>query len=279
VIEPISSGDDPRLEPYRRVGDPGWLRRQGLFVAEGRFLVGRLAAERPHDIASVLVTPSALTALAPALPAVSVFVAAPAILERITGFNFHRGCLAIAARPAPAALTAFDAARRLVVLERVGNPDNVGGIFRSAAALGADGVVLDPGSGDPFYRKAVRTSMGAVLRLPHAVADRWPSALEDLRSAGFLVAALSPSAPAAVTVDAFVRGLDRRERIAVMAGSEGEGLTPSALALADVAVRIPIDERSDSLNVVVAVAIVLERLRNRDRADRGDDSGPADHPR
>jgi len=152
------------------------------------------------------------------------------------------------------------AARRLVVLEGVGNPDNVGGIFRSAIALGVGGILLDPTSGDPWYRKALRTSMGAILRLPFARVDPWPAELGRLRPLGFRVVALSPSG--SVTIDECAAGLDGTSRIAFMAGAEGPGLSDAAMAQADITVRIPVDPLTDSLNVVVAVAIALARIRS-----------------
>jgi tRNA G18 (ribose-2'-O)-methylase SpoU len=256
LIETIDRKDDPRLEAYRHVGDPQWLLGRGLFVAEGRIVVERLLRQRTCPLTSVLVTRAALEALAPAFPGdLTVFVAEPSIVHDITGFNFHRGCLALAARPQKSALSAFADAGLLVVLEGVSNPDNVGGIFRSAAALGAEGVVLDPSCGDPLYRKAIRTSMGAVLSLPFATIEPWPEGISALRRMGFTTVALAPAG--AVTVYDLAATLASGTRVALMAGAEGSGLTAPALAEADVAVRIPIDPRRDSLNVVVAVSIAL----------------------
>jgi tRNA G18 (ribose-2'-O)-methylase SpoU len=270
----IDDPNDPRLIPYRHVGDPVWLRARGLFVAEGRLVVARLL-DVGYPIESVLVTPAAGAALDPArLQGCVVLVAPPSIVNGVTGFNFHRGCLAIAPRLAPLPLDAFTAARRVVILEGVGNPDNVGGVFRSAAALGADGVLLGPGVGDPLYRKAMRTSMGAALRLPFAPLEPWPDALASIRPMGFQIVALTPAGTTAL--EQFAEGLDPGMRLAILAGAEGPGLTGAALSAADVTVRIPVDARSDSLNVVVAVSIALERLRHvrrepedRDRTETG----------
>lgn len=259
MIHEIETADDPQLAPYRHVGDPAWLRARGVFVAEGRLVVSRLIASG-CAVESVLVTPTARAALDPTqLERCTVFVAPQSLVNVVTGFKFHRGCLAIAPRRPTLDLDAFALAQRLVILEGVGNPDNVGGIFRSAAALGADGVLLGPGTGDPLYRKAVRTSMGAVLRLPFATIDRWPNALQHLRAMGFRIAALSPGG--AVAIDEFTADVAPGARIALMAGAEGSGLTAAAVAAADISVRIPVDPRSDSLNVVVAVSIALQRLR------------------
>jgi tRNA G18 (ribose-2'-O)-methylase SpoU len=260
LIAHVNREDDPRLEPYRHVGDPARLEALGLFVAEGRLLVERLIEQGGFAVDSVLVTPAAFRALEPRLdPAWVVLVAEPAIVDGVTGFKFHRGCLALVRRPRqPLPLAAFAHARRLVVLEAVGNPDNIGGIFRSAAALFADAVLLDPTCGDPFYRKAVRTSMGAVLRLPSTRVDPWLPGLATLHDMGFTVAALTPGGE--LTIDELAARLPPDARLAFLAGAEGHGLSTAALAAADATVRIPVDARSDSLNVVVAVSIALQRL-------------------
>lgn len=248
--------DDARLEPYRHVGDPSWLQTQGLFVAEGRLVVQRLLETPRFAIDSILLTAAAHRALEARLaPHLPILVADQAIVNGVTGFNFHRGCLALVHRPEPSGVAVLAGARRVVVLEGIGNPDNIGGIFRSAAALGADAIVLDPGCGDPYYRKAVRTSMGAVLRLPFVRLDPWPDGLEALRAMGFTLAALSPVG--ATRVDEFARRLAPDASVALLAGAEGAGLTRAAQAMADATVRIPIDARSDSLNVVMAVSIAL----------------------
>jgi tRNA G18 (ribose-2'-O)-methylase SpoU len=258
LIEQIDRDDDPRLQSYRHVGDPQWLQNHGLFVAEGRLVVRRLIDHGQYQVVSILVTPAAHRAHAfPDTSNLPVYVADQPIVYGVTGFNFHRGCLAIVRRLAPIPLSAFASARTVVVLEGVGNPDNIGGIFRSAAAFGADGVILDPTSGDPLYRKAVRTSMGAVLRLPFTRAESWPDALETLRGMGFAVVALTTTGSS--TVDELATSSRVGSRIALLAGAEGAGLTDAAQRRADMTVRIPIDSRSDSLNVVVAVSIVLHR--------------------
>ena len=270
----LSREDDPRLRNYCHVGDPAWLEQHGLFVAEGRLVVERLLSvtggeltlrgtEIEHDgfvVDSVLTTPAAFRALEPRLdPAWLVLVAEPSIVEGVTGFKFHRGCLALVRRPGQSRpLSGFAQARRLVLLEAVGNPDNIGGIFRSATALGADAVLLDPACGDPFYRKAVRTSMGAVLRLPSARIDPWLPGLATLRDMGFAIVALSPTGER--TLESFAATMSANGPLALVAGAEGYGLSTATIAAADVTVRIPVDPRSDSLNIVVAVSIALSRL-------------------
>ena len=260
MIDRIDRPDDLRLVPYAHVGDPDWLRREGLFVAEGRFVVERVIDAERYRIASIVVTPAAHRALADRLAGVDapVFICDQEALNGVTGFNFHRGCLALVERPAPRPLTALASARRVVALEGVGNPDNVGGIFRSAAALHADGVIVGPATGDPLYRKSIRTSMGAVLTLPWTIADDWNDTLGQMRAAGCRILALTPRADAAPLEEAKVL---RSERLVLLLGSEGSGLSGVALGLADVHVRIPIASGLDSLNVTIAASIALYALR------------------
>ena len=259
----------PGLTAYRDVGDPAALERKGLFVAEGRLTVERLLDEGRFEIESVAVTPAAAQALALALqrhPEVAVHVCEPSALEGITGIDFHRGCLALARRPAaPMPLGAFAAFPRLIALEGVGNPDNVGGLFRVALALGAGGVLLDRTSADPLYRKAIRTSMAASLRVPFTRVEPWPAALDELKSRGFRVVALTPD-PGAPSIDDYV--VEPGSRLILMVGSESTGLQPESMDYADLRLRIPIDPRADSLNVVVAAGIALSRLLLRDASRR-----------
>ena len=264
----IASVDDPRLDDFRNVSDPSLMRDRGLFVAEGRLAVERLLGSR-FRTRSLLVIESALAALEPALAvrgddgALDLHVADSSQLRRVTGFRFHRGCLALGERPAPggddAELPPAAPGRPLVVLDGVSDPDNVGSIFRNAAAFGAAGVVLSPACADPLYRKAIRTSMGTTLQLPFRVADEWPVALAQIRDEGTPVAALTPMEPA-VDIEAFVR---RRAGVgvALLLGNEGDGVSRSALDLCDERVRIDIDPAVDSLNVATAAAIALQRLR------------------
>jgi tRNA G18 (ribose-2'-O)-methylase SpoU len=262
MIHWIASADDERLEPYRHVGDPEWLRQRDLFVAEGRLVVSRLLDLDRFTIASILVNRAAHDALLTQLSPVDaeIYVCDDATLVGITGFNFHRGCLALAVRPAPIRLDALMNASRLLALEGVGNPDNVGGLFRTAAAFGVDGVLLNATSGDPLYRKAIRTSMGAALKLPWVRSDEWLADLGRLRDRGFMVIALTPHESAIPLAD-LARELDPRRRLVLLAGAEGPGLLDDTLARADARVRIPIAPAVDSLNVVVAAGIALERLR------------------
>jgi tRNA G18 (ribose-2'-O)-methylase SpoU len=249
------------VDALRLVGDSAALERAGLFVAEGRLIVERLLLHGGFRMHSVAVTPPAAAALAPIFaqrPDVPVFICEPRQLEVITGFDFHRGCLALAWRPTDIApLEAFLEARRLVAVEGVGNPDNVGGLFRAAFAFGAEGVLLDPATGDPLYRKAIRTSMGATLQVPFTRLSSWPDELGRLRARGFRVLALTPH-PDAIPLQQVTAAAD--DRLVIVVGSEGSGLTSASMTQADIRVRIPIDPRADSLNVVVAAGIALDRL-------------------
>jgi tRNA G18 (ribose-2'-O)-methylase SpoU len=193
---------------------------------------------------------------------VTAFVCDTQDFEQLTGYDFHRGCLALVSRPAPMPLEALIAhARSLVVLEDVANVDNIGSVFRNAAAFGVDGIVLSHGCGDPFYRKAIRTSMAATLRVPFVTAapgEGWTTVLTQLRARGFQIAALTLNARAQ-TLDAFARE-PRAEKLALLVGAEGRGLGAEAEAIADVRVRIPIRADIDSLNLSVATGIALHRL-------------------
>jgi tRNA G18 (ribose-2'-O)-methylase SpoU len=260
-MDDLSPPSDPRLAPYSKIGDAEWLRRQGLFVAEGRFVVERLIDARRFAIESILMTPAARRALSSQVDAAGapVLVVSPEAMRSVTGFNFHRGCLALARRPAMPGIDAwFGTEGVLLVLEAVGNPDNIGGLFRTAAAFAAQGILVNAASADPLYRKAIRTSMGAVLQMPWTIAEPWPDVLAVLRSRGWRVAALTPRGDAA-PIDRFAA--EGHRKIAVLVGAEGPGLTEAALAAADDRIRIPMAGPVDSLNVTVAAGIALHALR------------------
>jgi tRNA G18 (ribose-2'-O)-methylase SpoU len=180
-------------------------------------------------------------------------------MNGITGFNLHRGCLALGERPQPCAWrTVTHGARRIVALERIGNADNVGSVFRSASAFGVDGVLLDERSTDPLYRKAIRTSMGAALTMPFARAEPWPDVLRDMARDGWAVLAMTP-ASSAPSLETVVREIAARP-VVVVAGHEGEGLSDAALEACTHRARIPMAEGVDSLNVAVAASIALYEL-------------------
>lgn len=258
MIERVARLDDPRVAAYAHVGNPAWLREHDRFVAEGRLVVRRLIEDQRALIESVLVTPAGAAALGDVLATLPgdcpAYVCEPEDLRTLSGINFHRGCLALARRPAMPPLASLASARLLVALERVSDPDNVGSIFRNALAFGAGGVILDGASADPLYRKAIRTSMAAVLRVPFTRPEPWPGGLQPLRDAGFTLIALTPDASA---TDISTFASVRPERIVLLLGSEGDGLSAGALEAADLRVRIPIDSRGDSLNVAVAAGIAL----------------------
>jgi tRNA G18 (ribose-2'-O)-methylase SpoU len=252
---------DAALAAYREVGNHAALERAGLFVVEGRLVVQRLLEDRRFGVHSVLVTPPAADALAAtfaARPDVDVIVGDPTTVETVTGFDFHRGCLALAWRelPLPEARSVLDAPR-ILALEGIGNPDNVGGLFRSASAFGVDAMLLDPATADPLYRKAIRTSMGATLRVPWQRSAAWPGDLASMRARGCRIIALTPHPDAISLHDVRV---EPSSGLVILVGAEGPGLSEAAMAEADVRVRIPIDPRGDSLNVVVAASIALSLL-------------------
>jgi tRNA G18 (ribose-2'-O)-methylase SpoU len=261
--------DDPRFvdgDLYRIIGDDEQLRARGLFVVEGRFVAERLIQRQDRLVRSLLLNDAAYRALQSTCARlgddVTVFVCETRHFETFTGYNIHRGCLALAARPPQLALEHVIAdSRTLVLIEEVANADNVGGIFRNAAAFGVDGVILSRGCADPLYRKTIRTSMGAVLTVPFAIAANdgaWRAAIEQAHHRGTQIIALTPDA-SATDIDAFACG-SINERVALLVGAEGGGLTAESQASADVRVRIPIRADVDSLNVAVATGIALHRL-------------------
>ena len=261
---PVDDFEDARLLDYRTVSDPLLLRDRGVFVAESRLVVRELLAHPRFETRSLLVTAAAFKSLGDLLEArdddLPIYVGARPFLHRIAGFDVHRGCLAVGTRPARSAdvsLPQLPAARRIVVLEDVGNPDNIGGIFRNALAFGAECVLLSPRCCDPLYRKAIRVSIGATLRLSFGYVDDWPEGLERLRAAGLTLVALTPGATATDIAELAAR---QPQRVALLLGTEGTGLSGAAKARADLCVRIPIAPGTDSLNVATAAGIALHRL-------------------
>jgi tRNA G18 (ribose-2'-O)-methylase SpoU len=252
----ISTLDDMRVSAYRHIADPDQLLDLGLFVAEGRLVVRRLLDLQHWAIESILLTRPAADSLVDILPktAAPIYLADQGLMNGIAGFNIHRGCLALVRRPPTPSLDRIAAGplSRVLVLEGVNNPDNIGGLFRSAAAFGIELVVLGPNSGDPLYRKAVRTSMGATLSLPFAQAPQWPGAIADLRADGFTVVALTPAMTAAPLEEIFPHA-----KLALLVGSEGSGLTEEAMRAATLRIRIPTTPDVDSLNVTTAASIAM----------------------
>ena len=261
-VVPLNGAADPRVAAYAAVADPDLVRLRGLFVAEGRLVVRRLIEGQFAPVQSVLVSPAAYQELRATLDqldsAVPVYVCPVQSFREITGFNIHRGCLALATRPphiAPGALLAE--ARLVLMLEGIANPDNVGGVFRNAAAFGVDAVLLDAVTCDPLYRKTIRTSMGASLCVPFSRLD-WTACLAAVRAAGFSIVTLTPREPAE-TLERFAAGRSGG-RLALVLGNEGDGVSETTLAATDHRIRIPTSSDVDSLNVAVASGIALARL-------------------
>jgi tRNA G18 (ribose-2'-O)-methylase SpoU len=265
----IESLDDARVAEYRNIPDPELLRDHGLFVAEGRHVVRHLLASPRFETRSVLLSPAACEGLRDALgarEALPVYVMPVERLTALVGFNIHRGCLAIGVRPRAATVASWwqDAAasRIVVAAERVGNADNLGALFRNALAFGAGGVLLSPGCCDPLYRKSIRVSTGAALRLPYAVDEQWPGSLRTMRAAGARVLALTPRPPAR-EIDGALAALGAGSSVVLLVGHEGDGLSEAAMDAADGRVRIPTAAGVDSLNVATAAAIALHACRRR----------------
>ncbi len=263
-IERILSADDPRLTDYRDLTDVA-LRRVsepegGLYIAESAKVIGR-ALSAGHTPRSVLVQEKWLddldivTAMHPETP---VYVVTADIAEQLTGYAVHRGVLAAMHRPVlPSVAEVLDGARLVVVLEDLVDHTNVGAVFRAAAGLGADGVLVSARCADPLYRRSVRVSMGTVFQVPWTRLPAWPVARGILHDASFHLAALA-LADDAVTLDRFAAAPP--ERIALMLGAEGDGLSRAALAAADTVVTIPMAGGVDSLNVAAASAVALWAL-------------------
>jgi len=247
----VTDPADPRLDDYRDLQDRRLNEEGARFVAESEMVVRELLRSglRVH---SVLLTAPRLSALEGALGDANVLVAPQEVLDGVTGFHIHRGCLAIGERPAGVALP--ENARAIVVLEDLVDVDNLGAMTRNAAALGADALVLSPRCADPYYRKAIRVSMGAVFRLPIVRAQRWPGELQALRERGFTTIA------AVLDADAVpIQSYAPPARFALVLGTEGPGLSAGAKQLCEVRVTIPM-AAADSLNVATAGAVLLHRL-------------------
>ena len=263
---------DPRIADYQAVREADLLAQRGLFVAESRIVVERLLASQRFVVRSLLVNESALAALQPALAAHSgapeLFVAPRELISALAGYRVHQGCLALAERGAELAAETLVASARtglLVALEQLGDPDNVGGTFRNARAFGADGALLAPGGADPLYRKAIRVSTGATLLLPFARCASWPGELEKLRAAGWTVLA-AVAEPGAIDVREFGAQRALPERVCLLFGSEGYGLTAAARAAADACITLRMRAGFDSLNVATASGILLHHFSRAERA-------------
>lgn len=260
--QPVDDPDDPRVTDFFRLNDPD-LRRvvegdgDGFFVAEGALVIRQLLLS-PYPVRAVLVTPRGLAALEGDLAGVDVpvYSLSQALMTSVTGFHFHRGALASAGRlPHPDLATVAGGADLVLMAEGVTDNENLGALFRNAAAFGVDGVIVDATSADPLYRRSVRVSMGQVLRLPFTRVRNAVEAILELQRLGFEVLALTPDRHADD-----VTTVVPRARQVLLVGAEGPGLSSGALRAADHQVRIAMSEGVDSLNVATAAAVALHRL-------------------
>jgi tRNA G18 (ribose-2'-O)-methylase SpoU len=261
----ITDPGDERLGDYRALTDLElrikWEPPNGLFIAEGELVLRRAlrAGYRPR---SYLVDAKRVDQLADLAGSAPVYAATPDVLEQATGFHVHRGVLGSFHRlPLLTAESVIALAGRLAILEDVNNHTNIGAVFRDAAALGVDAVLLSPTCADPLYRRSVRVSMGEVFAIPYARLEPWPSALAQVRAAGFTVLALTPAADA-VPLQRLTPA--QRARPALLLGAEGPGLSRHALAASDVPVKIPMRRGVDSLNIAAAAAVAFWELGRDD---------------
>ena len=266
TLIPVDDPADPRLVEYTQLKDAELRRRLesaqgglGVFMAEGTLAVRRLVAS-PYPVRSLLLTPSRWEGLAAEVGPldVPVYVAEQAVMDAVGGFHIHRGVLAAGSRlPLPPPRDLLRMATRVAIVEEINDHENMGSLFRNAAAFGVDTVLLCPRSCDPLFRRSVRVSVGHALTVPFARFDEWPQGLAMAKQCGFVVAAMTPR-PDAVPIDSLVAR--RPARLAVLLGAEGPGLTDAALAAADCCVRIPMADGGDSVNVATAAAIAFHRL-------------------
>jgi tRNA G18 (ribose-2'-O)-methylase SpoU len=256
----IDSLDDPLLVDFAHRTDVALKKsggEHGMYLAESALVLER-ALRAGHDPRSVLALGGTVDEALALLGdrEVPIFVGAGELLADLTGYVLHRGLIASMNRPPlPSVADLLRDARRIVVLENVVDPTNVGAIFRSVAAIGADAVLVTPRCSDPFYRRAIRVSMGTVLQVPWTRVGDWVSTRGVLHDHGFEIAAL------ALTGDAVsLRSYVAPEKLAIVLGTEGEGLTDEAIAAADTIVQIPMRHGIDSLNVAAAAAVAMWAL-------------------
>ena len=265
----ITDPADPRLADYVSLTDVVLRRRtepeRGLYIAESQKVIRR-ALRAGHRPRSYLMARRWLDDLADIVAdaefaGIPVYYGEHDVIERLTGFHLHRGALAAMQRPAlPEVRSLLEGARRVVVLEDVVDHTNVGAIFRSAAALGVDAVLITPRCADPLYRRSIRVSMGTVFQVPWTRIDPWPKGIDVLHQAGLTVAAMALSDDS-VSLDALET--EPPERLALVVGTEGDGLSHRTVAEADLTLRIPMAGGVDSLNVAAASAVAMWALRPR----------------
>lgn len=258
----VTDPGEPAVTPFRAIKERDLVGREGLFVAEGETVLRAFVRDAPQRIVSLLIDPKRQDKLADVLAGLPdetlVYLADQAVLDAIAGFHLHRGVLAVGRKPEPVAARDLlvGLPRRAVVLVLCGlaNHDNMGGVYRNAAAFGADAVILDSDCCDPLYRKAIRVSVGAALSVPTARLPRGENIADLLAATGFEGLALSPSATEVLA------HLKPAPRTAVLLGAEGPGLTPEVMARART-IGIPMAGGFDSLNVATTSGIVLHHLR------------------
>lgn len=266
-VQLVGVADDPRVRDFLHLTDVALRRvlepQEGLYLAESEKVIRR-ALEAGHRMRALLLTPRWARDL-PDLVArareagAPVYAASADVVREMTGFHLHRGAIASMHRPAlPSVDQVLTGARTVAVLEDVVDHTNVGAVFRSAAGLGVDAVLVTPRCADPYYRRSVRVSMGAVFQVPWTRIEPWPEGIETLRRAQFTTAALSLGEHA-VPLDRLAA--QRPTRLAVVLGTEGAGLSPRTVAATDLAVRIPMAAGVDSLNVAAASAVTFWAVR------------------
>ncbi|GAB3525401.1 TrmH family RNA methyltransferase [Arthrobacter monumenti] len=267
TIHYLPTADDPRVADYTQLTDVKLRRRrepaEGMYIAESSKVLRR-ALEAGHTPRSFFLAEKWLDGLADVFakyPEVPVYVGTDAVLEEITGFHLHRGAMAAMNRPAELdPVEVLGSARRVAVLEDIIDHTNIGAIFRSAAALGVDAVLVSPRCADPLYRRSIRVSMGTVFQIPWVRLQQWPESLGLLRDHGFTTAALALG-EGSLSVDEL--SAMNHERLALVLGTEGDGLRPETVAATDLSVRIPMRGGVDSLNVAAASAVAFWECRIR----------------
>ncbi|ORA61993.1 TrmH family RNA methyltransferase [Mycobacteroides franklinii] len=266
LVIDVDNADDPRLDSFRDLNSvdrrPDLPSGKGLVIAEGVLVAQRMLASRFQPFA-LLGTDRRLAELAVDLKPVDVpyYRASAEVMAEVVGFHLNRGVLAASRRPEElSAAELIQSARTVAVLEGVNDHENLGSIFRNAAGMGVDAVLFGSGCADPLYRRAVRVSMGHALLVPFARLPEWPKSLYRLRDNGFRLLAMTPAGDSQALADAIPSLRD--EKVALMVGAEGPGLTDVALRASDVRVRIPMANGTDSLNVATAAALAFyERAR------------------
>lgn len=264
----LSDAADPRVADYTSLTDVALRRKlepeRGMYLAESSKVLRRAlaAGHRPRSFFMARKWVEGLADVLQAHPEVPVFVGEDDVLEAVTGFHLHRGALAAMQRPEPLPLeTVLAEARRVAILEDVVDHTNLGAIFRCAAALDVDAVLVTPRCADPLYRRAIRVSMGTVFQVPWVRLQRWSADLQTVKDAGFLTAAMALNEDSVALDELGTRVRGTGEKLALLLGTEGDGLSAPAIHHADLTVRIPMSHGVDSLNVAAASAVAFWETR------------------